>query len=68
MVILETNMGEIHINVDAEKAPITAKNFIDYVEDGFFEGTNFPPCYSQLYDSRWWHDRRYATKTNQSNN
>ena len=41
MVILETNMGEININVDADKAPITAKNFIDYVEDGFFEGTIF---------------------------
>jgi len=41
MVILQTNMGEIHINVDAEKAPITAKNFIDYVEDDFFEGTIF---------------------------
>ena len=41
MVILETNMGEIHINVDADKAPITAKNFIDYVEDGFFEDTIF---------------------------
>ena len=41
MVILETNMGEIHITLDAKKAPITAKNFIDYVEDGFFEGTIF---------------------------
>ena len=41
MVILETNMGEIHITVDAEKAPITAKNFTDYVEDGFFDGTIF---------------------------
>ena len=41
MVILETNMGEIHINVDADNAPITAKNFIDYVEDGLFEGTIF---------------------------
>ena len=41
MVILETNMCEIHINVDAEKAPITAENFINYVEDGFFEGTIF---------------------------
>ena len=30
-------MGEIHINVDADKAPITAENFINYVEDGFFE-------------------------------
>ena len=41
MVILETNMGEIHINVDVEKAPITAKNFTDYIEDGFFDGTIF---------------------------
>jgi len=41
MVILETNMGKIYIKVDVEKAPITAKNFIDYIEDGFFEGTIF---------------------------
>ena len=41
MVILETNMGEIHINVNTNKAPITAKNFTDYVADGFFEGTIF---------------------------
>ena len=41
MIILETNMGEIHITVDAKKAPITAKNFTDYVEDGFFDGTIF---------------------------
>jgi len=34
-------MGEIHITVDTEKAPITAKNFTDYVEDGFFDGTIF---------------------------
>ena len=41
MIILETNMGEIHITLDAEKAPITAKNFTDYVEEGFFDGTIF---------------------------
>ena len=41
MVILETNMGEIHITLDIEKAPITAKNFTDYVEDNFFEDTIF---------------------------
>jgi peptidyl-prolyl cis-trans isomerase B (cyclophilin B) len=41
MIILETNMGEIHINVDAVKAPISAKNFTNYVEDGFFDGTIF---------------------------
>jgi len=41
MIILETNMGNICINIDEDKAPITAKNFIDYVEDGFFDGTIF---------------------------
>ena len=41
MIILETNMGAIHITVDAEKAPITSKNFTDYVKDGFFDGTIF---------------------------
>ena len=41
MIILQTNMGDIHLTVDAEKAPISAKNFTDYVEDGFFDGTIF---------------------------
>ena len=41
MIIFETNMGNIHINVDAEKAPISAQNFIDYVNDGFYDGTIF---------------------------
>ncbi len=41
MIIFETNMGEICIEVDTKKAPKTAKNFIDYVESGFYEGTIF---------------------------
>ena len=41
MVILETSMGEIHITLNVEKVPITVKNFTDYVEDGFFDGTIF---------------------------
>ncbi len=41
MIIFETNMGNIHINVDAEKAPISSKNFIDYVNDGFYDNTIF---------------------------
>ncbi len=41
MIILDTSMGEIHITLDAKKAPITVKNFTDYVEDGFFDGTIF---------------------------
>jgi peptidyl-prolyl cis-trans isomerase B (cyclophilin B) len=41
MIIFETNMGKICIEVDAKKAPKTAKNFIDYAESGFYEGTIF---------------------------
>jgi peptidyl-prolyl cis-trans isomerase B (cyclophilin B) len=41
MIIFETNVGNIHIEVDAEKAPITVQNFIDYVNDGFYDGTIF---------------------------
>jgi peptidyl-prolyl cis-trans isomerase B (cyclophilin B) len=41
MIIFETNMGDIHITVDSEKAPISAKNFTDYVESGFFDETIF---------------------------
>ena len=41
MIILQTNMGDIHLTLDTEKAPISAKNFIDYVEDGFFDNTIF---------------------------
>ncbi len=41
MVVLETNMGDIQITLDTEKAPITVKNFTDYVEHGFYDGTIF---------------------------
>ena len=36
-----TSMGSMTIELDEEKAPITAANFIQYVKDGFFDGTIF---------------------------
>lgn len=41
MVKLHTNHGIITIELNAEKAPITVKNFLDYVNDGFYSGTIF---------------------------
>ena len=41
VVIMKTNMGTIEITLDAEKAPITVKNFLSYVNDGFYDGTIF---------------------------
>ena len=40
-VKLQTNKGDILIELDAEKAPVTAANFIQYVQDGFYDGTIF---------------------------
>ncbi|WP_434926647.1 peptidylprolyl isomerase [Shewanella sp. HL-SH8] len=41
MITLHTNLGDISLQLDAEKAPITAANFMKYVEEGFYEGTVF---------------------------
>lgn len=41
MVKLQTNFGDITIELDAEKAPITVANFLSYVESGFYNNTIF---------------------------
>src|SRR5260370_6348726 len=40
-VIMETSQGTIKIELDDDKAPITVKNFLAYVDEGFFNGTIF---------------------------
>lgn len=40
-VKLETTMGDIVIELDEEKAPVTVQNFLNYVRDGFYDGTIF---------------------------
>lgn len=41
MIKLETSMGDIVLELDEEKAPKSAANFLQYVEDGFYDGTIF---------------------------
>ncbi len=41
MVKLTTTLGTITLKLDAEKAPITVKNFLDYVNSGFYSNTIF---------------------------
>lgn len=41
MITLSTNMGDIVLELDAEKAPKTCANFEQYVTDGHFDGTIF---------------------------
>ncbi len=41
MVKLTTNFGEITLELDAEKAPLTVANFLEYVNGGFYDNTIF---------------------------
>ncbi|MGQ8365629.1 peptidylprolyl isomerase [Glaciecola sp. 1036] len=41
MVVLQTNFGDIKIELNAEKAPKTVANFLSYVNDGFYDNTIF---------------------------
>ena len=41
MVNLHTNFGIIALELDAERAPETVKNFLAYVESGFYSNTVF---------------------------
>jgi len=41
MVKLHTNQGTITLQLDAKKAPNTVKNFLDYVNSGFYSNTVF---------------------------
>jgi peptidyl-prolyl cis-trans isomerase B (cyclophilin B) len=41
IVRVETSMGDITLELDAEKAPITVANFLAYAKEGFYEGTIF---------------------------
>ena len=40
-VKLETSKGDITIELNADKAPVTVENFLNYVNDGFYDGTIF---------------------------
>ena len=41
VVIMETSAGTIKIELDAEKAPVSVKNFLQYVDDKFYDNTIF---------------------------
>ncbi|MEN9705384.1 MAG: hypothetical protein RLZZ393_1263 [Pseudomonadota bacterium] len=41
MVRFETSLGGFTLELDAEKAPETVANFLQYVDDGFFDGLIF---------------------------
>ena len=41
VVVMETSLGTIKIELDEQKAPISVKNFLQYVDDKHYDGTIF---------------------------
>ena len=41
VVLMETSLGNIRIELDQAKAPITVKNFLSYVDEKFYDSTIF---------------------------
>ncbi|WP_345781538.1 peptidylprolyl isomerase [Persephonella sp.] len=41
VVVIKTNMGDIYVELYPDKAPLTVKNFLTYVKEGFYNGTIF---------------------------
>lgn len=41
VVLIKTTAGDIKVELDADKAPISVKNFLQYVNEGHYDGTIF---------------------------
>ena len=41
VVVIETSLGTITVELDRAKAPISVENFLQYVRDGHYDGTIF---------------------------
>ncbi len=41
LVTMKTSLGDVRIELDSERAPISVENFLAYVDDGFYDGTVF---------------------------
>ncbi len=41
VVVIETSLGDITVELNQEKAPKSVENFLGYVKDGFYGGTTF---------------------------
>jgi cyclophilin family peptidyl-prolyl cis-trans isomerase len=41
VVVIETSLGDVTVELDREKAPLSVENFLSYVKDGHYAGTIF---------------------------
>lgn len=63
LVKMTTNRGDIFLELDADKAPITVDNFIKYVKSGFYNGTIFHRVISNFMIQGGGFDEELVRKT-----
>jgi peptidyl-prolyl cis-trans isomerase A (cyclophilin A) len=62
VVVLETTQGNIEIELDAEKAPVSVENFLAYVDAGHYDGTIFHRVISGFMVQGGGFDESFAQK------
>jgi peptidyl-prolyl cis-trans isomerase B (cyclophilin B) len=67
LVKMETNRGDIILELNQNKAPITVENFLQYAKDGYFEGTVFHRVISSFMIQGGGFDEDLTRKTPRAN-
>ncbi|MBX3411685.1 MAG: peptidylprolyl isomerase [Pirellulales bacterium] len=62
-VVVATNQGKFTLQLDAEKAPITVANFLEYVDRGFYDGTVFHQVSAGYVVQGGGYDEKFAEKS-----
>ena len=62
VVVMKTNHGDISIRLFADKAPITVKNFLRYVDEGHYDGTIFHRVISNFMIQGGGFDKEFTQK------
>ena len=64
-VHMQTSMGNIVLELDQAKAPVSVKNFLTYAQSGFYEGTIFHRVIDGFMIQGGGYDSRYNKKPTQ---
>ena len=64
-VHMQTSMGELVLELDQAKAPVSVKNFLTYAQSGFYEGTIFHRVIDGFMVQGGGYDSRYTKKPTQ---
>ena len=66
MIEIKTNKGDIRIALDQENTTETSKNFLSYIQSGFYDGTIFHRVINGFMIQGGGFDEKFSQKTTQS--